>query len=479
MSSVRVICPALLFALHAIAHASPDSDPTKGRAVFTGAATANPTAIEINPAALGLRDVDEIYVAATGTLNHLSITPRTLDIDSGSLTDGPAISDSLASPGGMAAYVWHNGKDGRITLGVALHSAPAERFIAGEDALRYFTLGGSFRTIGGSIASSIRVSSRFYFGLSLSLHTSFFELKFARDTALEAARDPARGIDSDCGNGTPCGVGNPAAAERYDVSARTSWVALENLVATLGFIVKITPDITLGVGYHNPPGLALQNELTGTMSVERAPRDGGGFVDGGATVYLQQPASIDAEVKTHLPYDLDLHVGGRWSDLSRMQDYDVRGYGSFFPGAGIPEWQPRARGFHDPFAFWAGVEQGGHEAPLALGGRIGFETSALANDKTSPLSVAPLSFTADVGASYVLVPGKLVLQATYGVQYFPSVDVKDSAFDPRDRLACYDSGYDYSTTACKGVRLGYALSSAAGDYGRIEQAARIALHYEL
>src|SRR4029079_8537756 len=74
MSSVRVICPALLFALQAIAHASPDSDPTKGRAVFTGSAPPNPTAIEINPAALGLGFADEIYVAATGILNHVSIT---------------------------------------------------------------------------------------------------------------------------------------------------------------------------------------------------------------------------------------------------------------------------------------------------------------------------------------------------------------------------------------------------------------------
>ena len=42
---------------------------------------------------------------------------------------------------------------------------------------------------------------------------------------------------------------------------------------------------------------------------------------------------------------MDLHVGGRWEDLSRLQDYDVRGYGSAFPRDNIPEIQIRARGF--------------------------------------------------------------------------------------------------------------------------------------
>src|SRR6266536_1226084 len=160
----RAICLAMLCALHTIALASPDSDPTKGRAAFTGAATPNATSIEINPAALGLGLFDEIYIAVTG------------------LTDGASVSDNLASPGGFASYIWHNGTGGRITLGVALHSAPAEKFIENEESLRYFTLGGSYRTYAGSIASSIKFSSRFYFGLSLSLHTSFFELRFARDT---------------------------------------------------------------------------------------------------------------------------------------------------------------------------------------------------------------------------------------------------------------------------------------------------------
>ena len=44
---------------------------------------------------------------------------------------------------------------------------------------------------------------------------------------------------------------------------------------------------------------------------------------------------------------------------------------------------------------------------------------------------------------------QIVLQATYGLQYYPTVNVTQSAFDPRARIFCIDSGADYSTNACE------------------------------
>jgi hypothetical protein len=475
----------MLCALHAIALGSPRSDPTQGRAVFTGAATPNPTSIEINPAALGLgaADVSEVYVAGTAVLERISIDRRELDIDTGALTGGDSVSGNLLSPGGMLGYVWHPA--GRITLAVALHSSPAERFLENEEALRYHTLGGSYRTYAPSIASSFRLTNRVFLGIGLSIHTSFLRLKFARDTALAAGRDPLRGIDSDCGGGSACGVENPAATERYDVDVRSDYVALDNVVGTIGVVVKLAKDVWLGVGYHTPPGLSIQNELTGTMSVERATRDGGGTIDGGASVYLSQPASVDAELTARLPIALDLHLGMRWEHLARMQAYDVRGYGSMFSGAGLPEWQLRPRGFHDSdwrtFAAWAGVEQVEGEFPLVLGARLGFETGSLPDERTSPVTIAPTSGTVDAGLQYrftrVQTTPQVVLQLSYGLQYFPRVDVTDSAFDPRAQLACEDSGFDYSTEACAAVRHGYAIPTAAGEYSRIQQALRVALRF--
>jgi hypothetical protein len=477
----RVICLPMLCALHGSALASPRTDPTQGRAVFTGAATASATSIEVNPAALALGlDATEVYLAGTATLDHLGITPRTLDINSGALSDGEPVSANLLSPGGMFALTWH--PSNRIALGVAFHSSPAERFIENEQALRYHTLGGSYRTLAPAIATSFRVTSRLHIGIGLAVHTSFLHMKFARDTALAAARDPARGIDSDC-NGMPCGVGNPAATELYDVDVRTDFFALDNVVGNVGLVIRLAKEVYLGFAYHTPPGLAVQNQLIGTVEVQRAPRDGGNTIDGGASVYLSQPASVDLELRAMLLSDLDLHVGARLEDLSRMQAYDVRSYGSVLPPAGVPEWQPRPRGFDDvlpvfSLAAWAGVEQAGKESPLALGARIGFETRSLPDERTSPLTIAPTSLTADAGLQYRLTQDtrpRATLQLSYGLQYFPTVDVTDSAFDPRDQLSCADSGYDYSTHACAAVRHGYAIGTGAGEYSRIQQAMRIAL----
>jgi hypothetical protein len=69
-------------------------------------------------------------------------------------------------------------------------------------------------------------------------------------------------------------------------------------------------------------------------------------------------------------------------------------------------------------------------------------------------------------------------QASYGVQYFPTVHAETSKFDPQARLDCIAQGNDYASSACEAVRNGYAIAPAAGSYGRIEHALRIGLRYE-
>lgn len=465
----RAPCLALLSLLIAApAHASPRTDPTMGRAVFTGATMWHATSIELNPSALGLGIRDELYLSGFAALDRYAIDRAGSD----------HVDATLASPGGMAAFIWHTGNDGKITLAAHLRTSPAERFIENENALRYHILGGSHRTYAGGIGASVRFSSKFYVGVSLSAQTSYLKLRYARDTALEAGRDPMRGIDSDCG-GAPCGIENPAATETYEVDVNTPLFSASNVIAAnLGFIYVISRDVVLGAAYHAPPGLAIQNQLTGTMAIEQAPRDGDRTVTGGSTVYLSQSASVDVELRARLPQELDLHVGFRWEDLSRMSTYDVRGYGSAFPGAGIPEWMPRTRGFQDTYALWGGVDQVDSGQLARFGGRIGFETAAVPDQATSPWTIAPTSLTLDGGVQLRVAP-QVVLQATYGLQYFPPVNVRDSAFDPQARLDCYDSGFDYSTPACEAVRDGYAIPTAAGDYSRMQHAARLSLRYEL
>jgi hypothetical protein len=472
----RAACLALCL-LAASAHASPRSDPTIGRTVFTGATVAHPTSIELNPAALGVDVHTQYYVAALAAIDQWKIDHR-------GVTTTESVDDATISPGGTVAAVWHTGNDGKITLAGQLRSAPAERFLESHDALQYSILGGYHRTYAGDIAASFRITSRLYFGIGLSAQYSQLHLRYARDTALEAGRDPARGIDSDCG-GAPCGIENPAATEVYDVDVDTGILSASNVIGvTLGTVVRLPRDIWLGIAYHAPPGLAVQNTLTGTMSVERAPRDGGGVITGASTVYLSQPASVDVEVRTRLPYDLDLHVGGRWEDLSRMSTYDVRAFGSTFAAADIPEWMPRARGFHDSLAVWAGAEQVELGQTIRGGGRIGFETSTIPDERTTAWTMQPTSVTLDGGIQFVLIdrgPGfsRFMMQLSYGLQFFPSVSVDNSEFDPNSRLACYDSGFDYSTAACNETRKGYAIPTANGDYSRFEHAFRLGFRYEL
>jgi len=475
----RAICFALLCGLAAHAVASPRSDPTSGRAVFTGATVPDSSSLELNPAALSTVPTDrlELYAAAAVVIDRYAIARDHLDLATGTLTKQPTISDTQMGPGLVFGFI-KNLKD-RATLGFQLHAQPAEVFPAGVPDWQYHTMGGGQRRYGGTFGASIKLTDELSFGVSLALESTYLRLRYARDTALAAGNDPMRGVTSDCG-GAPCGLENPLATEQYDVDVNSSFLsASDALRPNIGLMYELAKDVFLGVAYHMPPGLAVQNVLTGFMSVRRAPRDGGALLTGRSTVYVSQPSSVDAELRARLPRDLDLHVGLRWEDLSRLSAYDVRGYGPGFTAANIPEWTERPRGFHDPVALWAGVEQVETHSfeRLRLGARLGLETSAVDAERTNPLTIAPTSFTVDVGAQLQLTPG-LYIQASYGLQYFPPVQVTRSAFDPRDQLDCMASGYDYSTPACAAARNGYAIATAAGDYDRMQHALRLAFRYD-
>jgi hypothetical protein len=443
--------------------------------VFTGATMASATSLDLNPSAIGPGNQSYLYLATSSVIDRYGVRLDNLDINSGAITPGDTIHDNELGAGGGVAYIWHFNDS--ATLGFELRSAPGETFIANRTSLGYSTLGGGQRTYTAGIGTSIKLTDWIYFGLSLDSDKTILHLHYARDTALENGHG-ANGIDSDCG-GSPCGVGNPAASEHYDVNVATSLFSTSNLVLNFGFLVRVASESWFGISFHAPPGLEVETALTGTMDVRMSERDGGYLLHGASTVYLTQAASADAEFRARLPASLDLHLAARWEDLSRFQAYDVRGYGSQFVSNNIPEWQLRPRGFHDPFSVWAGVEQVELDRSkdwLRFGARIGIETSALPDELTSPETISPFSYTADVGAQVRL--GPVVLQATYGLQYFPTVNVTDSAFDPRARINCIASNYDYASADCTATRNGYGIPTADGQYDRMEHAIRIALIYE-
>lgn len=445
----------------ALAHASPRSDPTAGRAVFTGATLPNATSIGLNPAALGISPFGEVVIALTSTLDQIRIDAQELDAATGALAPGERARAVELSPGGMLGLVV---RTGRYTLGVQALVPPAERFIAGGRGLRYHTRGGWQRDYIGTVAGSIRVTSKFFVGAHIAHDNTSLRLRYTRDTALAAG-------------GAPGGLNN---AEDYDVAVRSPYISGSNLKLTVGLAAEISRDVWLGLAYHTPPGFAIQTELEGDLDVTLSPSAGGERVSGGSTVYVQYPASVDVEVRARIvpEIDLDLHVGGRWEDLSRLAAYDVRAHGRAFAGTGIPEWMLRARGFEDSFALWAGVERYERGQTWRYGARIGYETAAVDDRALSPMALAPPSFTLDAGGQLRLGRGWAV-QLSYGLQLFPSVTVTESAFDPRHQIACVESGYDYESLGCEASREGFAIATAAGTYSRLQHALRLGLRYEL
>jgi long-subunit fatty acid transport protein len=453
--------------------ASPRSDPTDGRAVFTGATSHDPTSIDLNPGAIAEGSFDyELYAAVTGTFDHYGITPRALDLATGAEKPLAHLSDNELAPGATVAAVFHLG--GGFALGVDLLTPPREQFV-GQPSLGYSTLGGGQRDLYGLLATSYKASDDIYFGVSIGFVRNQLRYHYLRDTALANGTGQG-GIGSSCGAST-CGIGNAAAAQRFDLDVATPFTAGE-LAINLGGLVQVAHDVWIGAAFHAPPGTATQSDLTGTATVTQAPRDGGAVIHGDAVVSYSQPAAADVELRARLVDDLDLHVGGRWQDLSRLATYDVRVYGAAPAAAGVPEWNERARGLHDPFAFWAGVEQADHpEDRWRFGARVGYETSSVDADRTSALTIAGDQYTLDLGVQLRLTRSVL-LQLSYGLAYFPTVSVTKSAFDPRSMIDCINSGYDYVTAGCADVRNGYAGPTADGDYSRIQQAMRFGFRYD-
>jgi hypothetical protein len=473
-----ILTLAVACAVASPAKASPRSDPTVGRAVFTGATTPHATSIGFAPAAIGLGSLDQIYVAIAGVIDQLQVALDRIALD-GSRTTAPAVRNVELAPSAMFGFIYHFAGEA-VTIGFEARTSAPEVFPANRDVLRYHALGGGERDWLAAAGVSFKVTNELFFGASLLHQNTVLGLRYARDTALENGHGPG-GVDSDCG-GAPCGLDNPLATETYDVDVRSPILSTSNLRLNIGAIYEVARDVWLGVSYHTPPGFAVQSELAGEVHVQRAPRDRStpdeAPIEGNALVVIQFPASVDAELRARIPLGLDLHLGGRWEDLSRLKAYDVRTYGSTLPRNGIPEWTERPRGMHDSFAGWVGVEQVDTGQTLLGGARLGFETSALPARRTSPITIAPTSLTADLGAQW-RTPFRLVVQLTYGLQYFPTVDTREtSVFDPRARIACIDSGYDYATAACRAVREGYAISTAAGEYARMQHALRIGLRYD-
>lgn len=467
-----------------------------GNAVFTGPVHAHATAIYLNPAALGLADRGaHLYIDGSANLDLYGIRRSELvdpqDPGAG-LTEGARVDTSTMATGGTVA--WYSAGE-NIAVGAALSWVVLDRFIEDEEALGYHTLGGAHRQYVSrqlsvlslydlpfdvplpmpSLAGAYKWRD-FYFGVGVSLRSSAFELSFLRDTALERGRP---GIDAPCSADPavmdPCGIENPDAAERYDVTVSTRELfTTRNLVLNGGIMWQVAPAWWLGVYYQSPPGFLSSLRLQGEARITPAPYlNREPFVAKAELIY-RLPQTIAAGIRGPVFADFDFFAALRWQNLSRQRLLDFRLIDRP-SGGGAPEWMTRYRGFDDTMTVSAGVEQreGGR---LRLGGRVLLESETTSPRAISPLQVEGFQITGAVGAELRLLD-RLVLYGSYGLTYFPTVTAgADSLFDPAAQLACVESGYELE--ACTPAAEGRAVPTAAGTYERMRHGVRAALRYD-
>jgi long-subunit fatty acid transport protein len=457
------------------ASASP-LETSSGAAVFTGPAHPHALSIYLNPAALGLTYPGQHLFLGTGVrLDQFRIQRRTVDAATGDVFTGATVKDVTFSPDLSAAF--YTSIADRGYFGVLFHTPFWQQFV-NRNAVGYHVLGGSFWQTLLSIAGSYRASSRFHFGLGLSIGISSLRFSFQRDTALEAGSAGARGINSDCG-GVLCGHENPAAAQTIDVDVRTEGLrdlfSAENLALSAGVIIRPVGDWWVGISYVSPPGVIARLNIAGDAVVTQAPRDGGAVIKGRSEVTLQMPQSVHVGVRGPIFAGFDLVSGVRWQNYSRQDDFDIRLFGTDFQTAvDIPEWYPRYRGFADTWRGELGLESG-EGARVRLGGRLRFETGATSSRRITPLEVSPLSFGTALGSEFRLSE-TLVLTAGYDLAWYPDVHAAVSDFDPHKRLDCVDSNFQFDF--CEGVRLGSAIPTASGDYRRFGHTFSLSIRYD-
>ncbi|MBZ0235206.1 MAG: hypothetical protein K8M05_22955, partial [Deltaproteobacteria bacterium] len=317
---------------YAPAAASPGDAPWDG-AVFAGPTSPHPANVIANPAPMLLATPGiHVFVGGVATVDQITIDRRVVD-ESGASSDGPTVDGRTAGAGGHVGIMraWPGG-----SIAFIASVPPPDETLAGRAALAYHTRGSRTRAVDyGSLSAAYRLTSRISLGLAGTFSTRDTVLRFARDTAAEAGRDPGRGVESDCG-GMRCGLENPMATELWTVSVESErWSvfglevpapALDDLRFAAGALVTLPGELKLGITYQRPWNLG-RIERTGDVRVVAAPRDGGAVRGGEATVFDKQPQIVRLGARSRVRERWDLVGELRWRLLGRASYEDVRAYG--------------------------------------------------------------------------------------------------------------------------------------------------------
>ncbi|HVV88654.1 MAG TPA: hypothetical protein VHE35_36670 [Kofleriaceae bacterium] len=458
------------------ADASPGGDDELDGTVFGGSTAPTPANLTANPSALmRLPDGLHLFLHGSARLDRLGID-RTLIDPSGATRAGPSVSDSVVSGGGGAAVAKVGGR-GHNVIAAGFRWHPDEATID-RDATAYQGQADRSRRIDWvTIAFGFQPVNRVYVALSGTLTGRREHLAFARDTALEAGSDPARGIGSDCG-GAACGFENPAARESWSVDVEPdSILSTDNLMYSVGAMMEVTKDLWVAASTERPWQLGRLT-MPGTVDVTAAPRDGGAVHSGQASVTLRLPVVWRIGVRGRVMRGWDAIGEVRLRRLDRIGVYGLHTLGGDLVRGDVPEWYPRPRALEDSYAAWGGLEQVDDGRVVRFGAWLGADSGATDDAALSATSPWGAELSASIGLQLRLRE-RWVVQLGTQVRYQPAVDTGTSAYDPLARVACVDSGYDRDLPACATVRDGYGLPTAAGTYRRWSPLATLSLRIEV
>ncbi len=458
------------------AHASPMEDPSLGGAVFTGPTHGHASSFFVNPAALGLTGRGwHFHVGSSARLSSLTLKRSTIGTDN-RLQPGPTIDNSTISPGGILAY-YASFAEGKYRFGVSLYTPTWQRFAEDDPSLGYLSNGGQIIQTMLTLAGSWKFTSRLIGGLGFSVGFSSLQLKFSRDSVLDGGSDSTSGTGSDCG-GSVCGYENPLAREEYDIqvgnrAALGDLADLKNFSASIGFAYRLGHNSWLGMGYVVLPGAFETLTLSGDASITRAPRDGGGVESSNAEIGfgMAQMAFVGYRRPAFGTYNMIFDL--RWQDWSRHSQFDIRLFGAE-NNVRTPEWIPRYRGLQDVWRVSAGLESDDSVA-YRYGARLRLESAAISNENFTPTLVGGPNLTLATGTELRL-SNHWAFSLKYEISLFPSITVENSAFDPREQVACVDSAFEFD--ACESARNGRSFATAAGEYSFIQHGMVMSFRYD-
>jgi long-subunit fatty acid transport protein len=458
---------ACLLAAPAAAPAAPLVVPQLGGPVFVGPTDAHVTAIYTNPAAAGLMKGTHVFMSAAGRLDYTGIDRSTIDSADGEPAAG---GDKSFAPESQTALTVTNFfgfvtdfSSNNVTLSLATFSPFAENQASGGPALAYHSAGGSFYSQAIALGISYRIQNWITFGVALNALFSTIHLEFARDTVLDTCAAP------------PCGVEDPAHAQRFDIhtgfdlAPRTFNAAF---YLNVGVLLNLG-DWVVGASVVTPPLPAFQKDADADVT----PPGGAAAVTGGAQVSYSLPAVVNLGLRRPFFRDFDFVVNARYVFFSVQDKIDLRFFGRPLILAGVPEWVVRYRGLGDALAVEAGLEQAPATA-VRRGARLRFETSAVPEGAQAADQVDAPKLQLAGGLELRVTP-RVALVVGYALTLFLPGDATPSAFSPRAQIDCTASGYDIDTAACAAARAGRAIPTAAGSYRRIGNELTVGLAYDL